>query len=115
MTLYKSANELAAFYTFLLMLLRNAQTNDSSFTNALIFCKSLASKLNEDIESPSQEFNKFFQRHLFKNLCAIIRECPTKRQYMCELIFVHCAHDLQMRINIVKSLKNYLRDDELVY
>lgn len=94
LTLYKSANELATFYTFLLMLLRNASTNDSSFTNTLIFCKSLAAKLNEDIESPSQEFNKFFSKHLFKNMCSIIRECPTKRQYMCELIYIHCAHDL---------------------
>ena len=34
---------------------------------------------------------------------------------MCELIYVHCQHDMQLRIRIVQNLKKQLRDDELVY
>ena len=62
-----------------------------------------------------KDFNKFFTRHLLKNYCSIIREQVSKRTAICELIYTHCAHDLQMRIKVVKSLKGYLKDDEIVY
>lgn len=45
----------------------------------------------------------------------MIRECPNKRQHMCELIFAHTAHDLQLRIKVVQQLKRHLLSDELVY
>lgn len=81
----------------------------------MIFCKTLARKINEDQQSPAEEFNKFFINHLFKNYCHIIKECPNKRQYMCELIYSHTHHDLNQRIKVVQNLKNYITDDEIVY
>ena len=85
-TLYQSANELAIFYTYLLILLRKLSPVQGSFTNTLFFCKNLAKKINEDSylttansASPSEEFNKFFLNHLFKNYCSIIKEHPQKR------------------------------------
>ena len=114
-TLYQSANELAVFYTYLLMLLRKLQPVSGSFVNTLIFCKTLARKINEDSQSPKEEFNKFFINHLFKNYCQIVKECPNKRQYICELIFCHTVHDLNLRIKVVQNLKNYISDDEIVY
>lgn len=67
--LYQSANEVAIFYTYLLMLLRKLNPVAGSFRNTLLFCKTLARKINEDPQTPSQEFNKFFINHLFKNYC----------------------------------------------
>ena len=116
-TLYQSANEIAIFYTYLLMLLRKLSPIQGSFTNTLIFCKILARKINEDSSSgsPSEEFNKFFISHLFKNYCQIIKECPNKRQYICELIYSHAQHDLNLRIKVVQNLKNHINEDEVVY
>ena len=114
-TLFQSSTEVATFYTFLTMMLRRLSPIDGSFTNTLMFCKQLAMKINEDEDAPRNEFNKFFAKHLFRNYCSLIRECPNKRQQICELIFAHCAHDLQMRIKIVQQLKKYLKSDELVY
>lgn len=113
--MYQSANELAVFYTYLLMLLRKLQPVSGSFVNTLIFCKTLARKINEDQHSPAGDFNKFFINHLFKNYCHIIKECPNKRQYICELIYCHTQHDLNLRIKVVQNLKNYIGDDEVVY
>lgn len=45
----------------------------------------------------------------------MIKECPNKRQQLCELIYAHAAHDMQLRIRVVQNLKKYLREDELVY
>ena len=81
----------------------------------MIFCKTLARRINEDPNSPSKDFNRFFIGHLFKNYCQIIRECPNKRQYICELIFCHTQHDLNQRIRVVQNLKNHIADDEVVY
>lgn len=50
-----------------------------------------------------------------RNFCSIIREFPNKRQYICQLIYAHCAHDLQLRIKVVQSLKKHLQHDEIVY
>ena len=62
-----------------------------------------------------KDFGKFFMGHLLRNYCSIIRESPTKRQYICELIYAHCRHDLQLRIKVVQSLKKFLKEDEIVY
>lgn len=113
--LYQSANEIAIFYTYLLMFLRKLSPVQNSFTNTLMFCKTLSRKINEDSQAPSQEFNKFFLNHLFKNYCNIIKECPNKRQYMCELLYSHTCHDLNLRIKVVQNLKNHISDDEIVY
>ena len=113
--LFQSSTELATFYTLLTMMLRRLSPIDGSFTNALMFAKQLAWKVNEDEEAPRNEFNKFFSKHLFRNYCSLIKECPNKRQPICELIFAHCQHDLQMRIKIVQQLKKHLQSDELVY
>lgn len=61
------------------MILKKLNPEQNSFVNTLFFCKSLAKKVNEDQQSPSEEFNKFFINHLFKNYCQIIKECPNKR------------------------------------
>ena len=45
------------------MMLRRLSPIEGSFTNALMFCKQLAMKINEDEEAPSNEFNKFFLAH----------------------------------------------------
>lgn len=97
------------------MLLRKLQPVSGSFVNTLIFCKTLARKINEDHHSPATDFNKFFINHLFKNYCHIIKECPNKRQYICELIYCHTQHDLNLRIKVVQNLKNHIGDDEVVY
>ena len=54
-------------------------------------------------------------KHLFRSYCGLIKECPNKRQQICELIYAHCSHDLELRIKIVQNLKKHLREDELVY
>lgn len=53
--------------------------------------------------------------HLLRNYCTIVKESAPKRQYICELIYCHCQHDLQMRIKVVQSLKKFLKNDEIVY
>ena len=53
--------------------------------------------------------------HLMRNYCSIIKESAPKRQYICQLIYAHCSHDLQLRIKVVQSLKKYLKSDEIVY
>ena len=116
--LYNSTNEMIVFFTYLLMLLKKLNPIDHSFTNALHMCKNLAKEINNDQNTTPQyakDFNKFFMKHLLRNYCSLIREAPNKRQYMCELIYTHCAHDLQMRIKVVQSLKTYLKQDEIVY
>lgn len=100
-TLFLSGTELATFYTFLTMILRRLSPIENAFTNALIFCKMLALKVNQGSSPATSDFNKFFVRHLFKNYCQVIRECPNKRQQVCELIYAHTAHDLQLRIKVV--------------
>lgn len=97
------------------MLLKKLSPVQGSFTNTLFFCKSLARKINEDQQSPAEEFSKFFMNHLFKNYCSIIKECPNKRQYICELIYAHTMHDLKLRMKVVQTLKNYITDEEVVY
>lgn len=115
-TLYQSSTECATFFTYLLGMLRRLSPIDGSFTNTLLLCKQTAVRINSDAgTSPAHEFNKFFTKHLFRSYCALIRECPNKRQQICELIYAHCQHDLTLRIKIVQSLKKYLKDDELVY
>ena len=106
---------MATFYTFMIMVLRRLSPIDGAFTNTLIFCKMLAMRIYEEQDAPRNEFTKFFQRHLFKTYCSLIRECPNKRQQICELIYAHSAHDLQLRIKVVQQLKKYLMSDELVY
>jgi len=96
-------------------MLRKLPPTSSSFTNTLLFCKQLARQVNDDSQSPKEEFNKFFMNHLFKNYCSIIKECPPKRQYISELIYQHSAHDLNLRIKVVQSLKNHIADEEIVY
>ncbi len=116
-TLFLSGTELATFYTFLTMILRRLSPIENAFTNALIFCKMLAIKVNQggDKNTAAADFNKFFVRHLFKNYCQVIKECPNKRQQICELIYAHTAHDLQLRIKVVQQLKRHLHSDQLVY
>mmetsp|Transcript_22345 Transcript_22345/g.29905 ORF Transcript_22345/g.29905 Transcript_22345/m.29905 type:complete len:255 (+) Transcript_22345:734-1498(+) len=114
-TLFQSGTEIATFYTLITIMLRRLSPIESSFANALIFVKQLALKINSDEDAPINDFNKFFMRHLFRNYCSLIRECPNKRSQICELIYAHCAHDLQMRIKVVQQMKKYLKSDELVY
>ena len=116
--LYNSTNEMIVFFTYLLMLLKKLNPIDHSFTNTLHMCKNLAKEINNEQNTSPQyakDFNKFFMKHLLRNYCSLIRESPTKRQYICELIYTHCAHDLQMRIKVVQSLKSHLKHDEIVY
>jgi len=101
-TLYISATECSTFFTYLLSMLRRLSPIDGAFTNTLLLAKQTAIRINSDAgTSPAGEFNKFFTKHLFRSYCALIRECPNKRQQICELIFAHCQHDLTLRIKIV--------------
>lgn len=119
--LYNSTNEMIVFFTYLLILLKKLNPIDHSFTNAMHMCKNLAKEINEEnhyhqpVMTYQKDFNKFFMSHLLRNYCSIISESPNKRQYICELIYTHCAHDLQMRIKVVQSLKKFLKNDEVVY
>jgi hypothetical protein len=114
-TLYANATECITFFTFLLVLLRRLCPVDGAFTNTLLFTKTLIARINKDESSPKADFNKFFFKHLFRSYCSLIRECPNKRQQLCECIYAHCADDLNLRIKMVQSLKMHLKDDELVY
>lgn len=78
-TLFQSGTEIATFYTLLTIMLRRLSPIESSFANTLIFAKQLALKINQDEDAPINEFNKFFMRHLFRNYCSLIKECPNKR------------------------------------
>lgn len=127
-TLFGSANEMIVFFSYLLLMLKRLQPISNSFTNTMQMTKELAGQINDELGTHSpphvtqsalhqfqRDFNKFFMRHLLRNYCSIIRESPAKRQYMCELIYAHCAHDLQMRIKVVKSLKQHIQNEEVVY
>lgn len=106
--LYNSTNEMVVFFTYLLLMLKKLNPIDHSFTNIMHMCKNLAKEINEDVTNsapPSsvsqlahqgfqKDFNKFFVNHLLRNFCSLILEFPNKRQYICQLIYAHCAHDL---------------------
>jgi hypothetical protein len=98
------------------ILLRRLSPIDGAFANTLLHCKQVISRLvNDPTLQTGPQFSAFFEKHLFRSYCALIKECPNKRQQLCELIYAHSAHDMQMRIRVVQSLKKWLRDDELVY
>ena len=117
--LFTNTNEMVVFFTYLLILVKKLNPLDHSFTNAIHMIKSLARDINESQQTASasfqKDFNRFFMGHLLKNYCSVIAESPNKRQYICELIYAHCAHDLQMRIKVVQGLKKYIKSDETVY
>ena len=119
--LYNSTNEMIVFFTYLLILLKKLNPIDHSFANAMHMIKNLAREINDDNlnHQPSgtyqKDFNRFFMSHLLRNYCSIITESPSKRQHICELIYTHCSHDLQLRIKVVQTLKKFLKSDELVY
>ena len=81
-TLFLSSTELATFYTFMTMMLRRLSPIENAFTNTLIFCKTLALRINQGFEKDSSkaDFGKFFVKQLFRNYCQVIKECPNKRQ-----------------------------------
>jgi len=83
------------------MILRKVSPISNTFANTLMFCKNLGRKINEDSSAPAEEFNNFFVDHLFKNYCSVIKDQPQKRQYLCELLYAHTCHDLNLRIKIV--------------
>lgn len=112
----QSATEQSTYFTFLTIMLRRLSPIDGAFANTLLHCKQLISRLQNDPQQANvSQFNHFFERHLFRSYAALIRECPNKRQQICELIYAHVANDMQMRIRVVQSLKKHLKDDELVY
>jgi len=127
--LYNTNNDMIVFFTYLIMVLKKLHPVEQSFKEALHLCINLAMTINEDISGNKQptsitqlahqqfqkDFNKFFMNHLLRSYCSIIKASSTKRQAICELIFSHCQHDLQMRITVVQSLKKFLQDDEIVY
>lgn len=74
------ATECGTFYTFLNVMLRRLSPIDGAFTSTMMLCKQLAAKINSpQSQSPAVEFNKFFEKHLFRSYCALIKECPNKR------------------------------------
>lgn len=117
--LNNSANEMIVFMTYLLLLLKKMHPSDLSFVVVTQLVKGLARDINDENSQFShqyqQDFNKFFMAHLIRNYCSIIIESAIKRQPVCELIYAHCQHDLQMRIKVVQSLKKHLKQDEVVY
>jgi hypothetical protein len=107
---------LAGFFTYLTMVLRKLSHLSASFLNAVGFIKSFAHKISEDSNSPCDEFNvRFFFKSLLKNYCNIINDQPNKRSAICEVLFAHSSQDLNLRIKIVQDLKNYVKDEEVVY
>mmetsp|Transcript_14285 Transcript_14285/g.22239 ORF Transcript_14285/g.22239 Transcript_14285/m.22239 type:complete len:207 (+) Transcript_14285:1105-1725(+) len=117
------------FFTYMVMMLKNLSPVEHSFERTLHLCMDLAKSINEDISGNQpltsitqlaqqqfqKDFNKFFISHLLRKYCTIMKESSNKRQFICELIFAHCQHEQQLRINVVKSFKKYLVDDEIVY
>lgn len=104
-TLYNSATECSTFFSFLLVLLRRLCPVDAAFTNTLLFTKILIGHINKDEHSPKNDFLKFFSKHLFRSYCSLIRECPNKRQQICEIIYAHVSgdqpEDKKLKIKIV--------------
>jgi hypothetical protein len=107
------------FMTYLLLMLKKLHPSDLSFVVVTQLVKGLARDINDENSQFShqyqQDFNKFFMAHLLRNYCSIIIDSAVKRQPICELIYSHCQHDLQMRIKVVQSLKKHLKQDEVVY
>ena len=114
--LSNSPNELIVFFTYLLLMLKRLSPADLSFVNITHMIKGLTREINDEQQQLfSVEFTKFFMSHLLRNYCSMIIESANKRQPICELIYAHCQHDLQLRIKVVQSLKKHLRSDEVVY
>lgn len=100
--IHQSPTEASTCFTLLTMMLRRLSPIDGAFANTLILCKQIIGRLNseQNIQNSSQ-FNSFFEKHLFRSYCSLIKECPNKRQQICELMYAHCSHDMQMRIRCV--------------
>jgi hypothetical protein len=75
------ASEASTFFTLLTMLLRRLSPIEGAFANTLILTKTIISKLNGDNnnQAVASQFNNFFEKHLFRSYCALIKECPNKR------------------------------------
>lgn len=111
-TIYASSNELAIFSTYLVILLRRLNPMSGSFYSTLQFCKTLARKVQEDQDSPKDDF---FTKHLYRCYLQVIKEDPAKRSYICELLHAHTQHDLTLRIKIVQDLKKHIKEEDVLY
>ena len=100
--LFNNNNEMTVFFTYLLMMIKKLGPSAHSFLNTVHMVKNLAREINDqDRQNFAAAFNKFFINHLLRNYCSVILESQNKRQHVCELIYSHCSHDLQMRIKVV--------------
>ena len=114
-TIYSSTNELSVFFTYLLVMLRRLSHLSTSFYAWMQFCKTLAKKILSDTDSPKQEFQSFFAKHLFRAYLQIAKEDSNKRTFVAELIYAHTSQDLSLRIKIVQDLKAYLKQEDVLY
>ena len=86
LTLYSSSNELAIFWTYLVMLLRRLSPLNSAFYSTKSFCQELAKKTVEDVDAPKDDF---FIKHLYRSYLQLAKEDESKRPYVCELLYAH--------------------------
>lgn len=100
--LFNSVNEVVVFFSYMIIMLKRLHPMAHSFTSTMQMIKELTRQINDEygdtlptfLTSPQiaqlqKDFNKFFQRHLLKNYCSIIREQPGKRASVCELLYAH--------------------------
>ncbi len=45
----------------------------------------------------------------------VLKEDPSKRSFICELLYAHTQHDLALRIKIVQDLKKYIKEEDTLY
>ena len=95
--LHSTTNEMIVFFTYLMVLLKRLDPDSQSFKNSVRMIRNLVKEINDEGSTPAMfanDFNKFFNGHLLRNYCTVINESPIKREYICQLIYTHCAHDL---------------------
>ena len=114
-TLYSNSNELTVFFTYLVVMIRRLSHLSTSFYAWMQFCKVLAKKIWNDNDSPKQDFQNFFVKHLFRAYIQIAKEDSNKRTFVAELIYAHTSQDLSLRIKIVQDLKTHIKQEDILY
>ncbi|CAI2385624.1 unnamed protein product [Moneuplotes crassus] len=114
-TLYQSVNDLSAFYSYIIIMLKRLHELSPSFAATLAFSKQLANRIVEDSDSPQEEFQSFFLFHLLKAYLQIAKIEINKRASVAELIYAHSSHDLSLRIKVVQDLKSRIKDEDFMY
>ncbi|CAI2385623.1 unnamed protein product [Moneuplotes crassus] len=114
-TLYQSANDLTALFTYFVCMLKRLDELSPTFSATMNLAKLMARRIVEDNDSPQEEFQSFFLFHLLKAYLQIAKTEIGKRVSVAELIYAHSSHDLSLRIKVVQNLKTKIKDEDFMY